>query len=191
MKCMVLPGMMVLLLVMASGCRKGMVENGKVKPLERSDFFSNGMTARQPVEGTVARGEFNADTAYFQGEIDGRLVTGFPMPVTLELLKRGQERFDIFCSACHGRTGSGNGMIVQRGFPAPPTYHQERLRDVPPGYLFGVMTRGYGVMYSYAGRVPPADRWAIAAYIRALQYSQNARWNDVPESEQNHLTNQK
>ncbi len=181
----------VILLVMVCGCRKGMVENGRVKPLESSEFFTNGMTARQPVDGTVPRGGLEADTAFYQGEINGHLVTGFPMPVTLDLLERGRERFDIYCSACHSRTGSGDGMIVQRGFPAPPTYHQERLRVVPPGYLFGVITKGYGVMYSYADRVPPSDRWAIAAYIRALQFSQDARWNDVPEPERNRLTNQK
>jgi mono/diheme cytochrome c family protein len=100
--------------------------------------------------------------------------------VTLARLERGRERFEIFCAVCHGRTGNGDGMIVQRGFPAPPTFHQERLRTVPPGYLFGVMTRGYGAMASYADRVSAADRWAIAAYIRALQLSQDARIDDVP-----------
>jgi len=162
------------------GCRKGMVENGRVKPLEESQFFRDGATALPPVEGTVARGQLQSDTAFFQGEINGRLVTGFPIAITKPLLERGRERYEIFCSVCHGRVGDGNGMVPQRGFPPPPTYHQPRLRNAPPGYLFGVITHGYGVMYSYADRVPAADRWAIVAYIRALQLSQNAVWNDIP-----------
>ncbi len=157
-----------------------MQTDGRIKPLQESDFFADGSTARRPVAGTVARGALHEDTAFWQGERDGRLVTGFPEPVTLETLARGRERFNIFCAVCHGRAGDGEGMIPQRGFPAPPTFHQERLRAVPPGYLFGVMTRGYGVMAPYADRVSVADRWAIAAYIRALQLSQNARLDDVP-----------
>ncbi|MCX6967151.1 MAG: cytochrome c [Verrucomicrobia bacterium] len=178
---------LLLVALLFCGCRKAMVEDGHIKPLEESHYFANGTTARTPVEGTVPRGQLQEDTAFYQGEIAGRLVTGFPMRITKELLTRGQERFDIYCAVCHGRTGAGNGMIVQRGFPAPPTYHQKRLRDAPPGYFFGVITRGYGVMYSYADRVPPADRWAITAYIRALQRSQDARWNDVPEAERKEL----
>ncbi len=178
-----LPVFFLLLLFLQCGCRKAMVSDGRIKPLEESKFFSNGTTARQPVLGTVARGELHEDTAFFDGEVNGRLVTGFPMPVTKPLVERGRERFDIYCSVCHGRTGAGNGMIPQRGFPSPPTFHQDRLRNAPPGYFFGVMTHGYGVMYSYADRVSPADRWAIVAYIRALQLSQNARWNDIPVEE--------
>ena len=174
-------------LLLLGGCRKGMVEDGHIKPLEESQYFPNRMTARPPVEETVPRDQLNENSAFFQGEIAGRLVTGFPMPLTNDLLARGRERFDVYCSACHGRTGMGNGMVVQRGFPAPPTYHQKRLRDAPPGYFFGVITRGYGVMYSYADRVNPADRWAIVAYIRALQRSQDARWNDVPEADKKEL----
>ena len=172
---------LLLAVLLLCGCRKAMVEDGRIKPLEESHYFQNGMTALPPVEGTVARGQLETDSAFFQGEINGRLVTGFPMPVTLDRMKRGRERFDIYCSACHGRAGDGNGMIPKRGFPAPPTFHQKRLRDAPPGYLFGVITKGYGVMYSYADRVTPDDRWAISSYIRALQRSQNATWNDVPE----------
>jgi mono/diheme cytochrome c family protein len=95
-------------------------------------------------------------------------------------LERGRERYDIFCSVCHGRTGEGNGMIVQRGFPPPPSYHIDRLREAPAGHFFHVITHGYGVMYSYATHVPPADRWAIAAYIRALQLSQHATIEEMP-----------
>ena len=173
--------------VLLCGCRKAMVQDGRIKPLSESNFFADGMTARQPVPGTVAQGELESDTAFYQGETNGRLVTGFPMPITQELLNRGRERFEIYCAVCHGRTGAGNGMIPQRGYPAPPTYHQDRLRKAPPGYLFGVITRGYGVMYSYADRVTPADRWAIVAYIRALQLSQNSRWDDIPVEQRGEL----
>ena len=168
-------------------CRKAMVEDGHIKPFEQSRFFSDGTTARAPVAGTVARGQLDSNTAFSRGELNGRLVTGFPMPVTKALVERGRERFDIYCSVCHGRTGEGNGMIPQRGYPAPPSYHQTRLRDAPPGYLFGVITHGYGVMYSYADRVSASDRWAIVAYIHALQLSQNAVWNDVPLNQRSHL----
>ena len=113
---------------------------------------------------------------------DATLATRFPIPVTKELLERGQQRYDIYCSMCHGTSGYGNGIVVQRGFPPPPSFHQARLRAAPVGHFFDVMTNGYGAMYSYADRVKPADRWAIAAYIRALQRSQNATVNDVPQS---------
>ena len=179
--------LLALLLSALCGCRKGMVEDGRVKPLEESNFFHDGTTARAPVEGTVARGGLESDSAFSRSEVHGRLVAAFPMPVTRPLLKRGQERFEIFCSPCHGRTGAGDGEIARRGYPAPPTYHQPRLRDAPPGYLFGVITRGYGVMYSYADRIQPADRWAIVAYIRALQLSQNATWNDIPLNQRDAL----
>lgn len=169
------------------GCRRAMQVDGRIKPLQESKFFANGATARHPMEGTVARGELNEDPFFYQGEVGGRLAMAFPKPVTLAALARGRQRFEIFCSVCHGRTGEGNGMIVQRGFPAPPSYHQDRLRTAPPGYLFGVITHGYGVMYSYADRISPEDRWAIVAYIRALQLSQDARIGDVPEPQRSQL----
>lgn len=179
-----------LLLVLLAGCRKAMQIDGRIKPLQESTFFEDGMTAREPVAGTVARGELFADTLYWKGEVNGYLANGIPEKVNLAVLKRGQDRFNIYCAVCHGRTGDGDGMIVARGFPQPPSYHQKRLRDVPPGYIFGVMTHGYGVMYSYADRVPVPDRWAIVAYIRALQLSQNARAGDVPEEELKRLEGQ-
>jgi mono/diheme cytochrome c family protein len=136
----------------------------------------------------VALGAANLDTAYFEGKTDdGKLLEAFPAPVTREMLERGRQRFEIYCSVCHGRTGEGNGMIVQRGFPAPPSYHIDRLRNAPPGHRYDVITNGYGVMYSYASRVDPADRWAIAAYIRALQLSHHATLNDVPQEERTKL----
>lgn len=168
-------------LVLATGCRRDMFNQPSSKPLERSDFFrDNNMASRPLVPNTVARGHLNEDQAFFEGMIGTNLVQSYPLLVTREVIERGRERFDIHCSPCHGRTGQGNGMIVQRGFPPPPSFHIDRLRQAPAGHFFDVMTKGYGVMYSYAEKVTPADRWAIATYIRALQLSQNARLADVP-----------
>ena len=128
----------------------------------------------------MARGTLREDTHLYQGRVDGQLATTFPMPVTAQTMARGQERFNVFCAPCHGRTGTGNGMVVQRGFRAPPSYSEERLRNAPVGYFFDVMTNGFGAMQDYAAQVPVQDRWAIAAYIRALQFAQNARIDDVP-----------
>lgn len=154
------------------------------KPLSPSDFFrDNHMASRPLVANTVALGHLDADPAFYTGKVGTNLVETFPYPITRQMLERGRERFDIYCAPCHGRTGDGNGMIVQRGFPAPPSYHIPRLQQAPVGHFFDVMTLGYGVMYSYAQRVEPSDRWAIAAYIRVLQQSQNARLEDVPPAE--------
>src|ERR1051325_11408780 len=139
------------------------------------------------VPNTVARGHLNSDEAFYTGKIGTNLVETFPFPITRAVLERGRERFDIYCSPCHGCTGEGNGMIVQRGFPLPPSYHIDRLRQAPVGHFFDVITRGYGVMYSHAQRVEPADRWAIAAYIRVLQQSHNGRWDQVPASQRARL----
>jgi mono/diheme cytochrome c family protein len=151
-----------------------MIDQPRLEPLAEESFFVNGAGSRVPPAHTVPRGQLRADDAFFTGKIDGQLVATFPEPVTRELLARGRERFDIYCAVCHAATGDGNGMIVQRGFPKPPSLHDPRLRDAPIGHFFDVMTNGYGVMYSYASRVTPEDRWAIAAYIRALQLSQHA-----------------
>jgi cytochrome c553 len=157
-------------------------------PLERSDFFQDNHMASRPLPPhTVARGHLDDDEAFYTGKIGDKLVTTFPMPITREVLLRGQERFDIYCAPCHGRTGDGNGMIPQRGYPVPPSYHIDRLRTAPVGHFFDVITHGYGVMYSYATRVDPADRWAIAAYIRALQISHDAKIADVPEQDRAQL----
>ena len=141
------------------------------------------MASRPLVSHTVARGELQEDEAFYTGKIGTNLVTTLPVPATRELLERGRERFEIYCSVCHGRTGEGNGMIVQRGFPVPPSYHIDRLREAPVGHFFDVMTQGYGIMYSYAERVKPQDRWAIAAYIRALQLSHNTKLAELPPAE--------
>ncbi len=168
-------------LLLLASCRQDMYNQPKYKPLARSEFFEDLASARPLPPHTVPRGHLDEDTVFFTGKNDdGTLAASLPMPVTRDLLNRGQERFTIYCSVCHGAEGDGNGMIVQRGFPPPNSYHIDRLRQSPPGYYFNVISHGYGIMYSYASRVEPADRWAIVAYIRALQLSRNGRLEDVP-----------
>jgi mono/diheme cytochrome c family protein len=157
-----------------SGCRQDMHDQPKIKPLAENDFFADGSGARPLPAGTVARGELHADKALYTGRnADDSLLTEPPMPVTRELLLRGRERFNIFCSPCHGQTGAGDGMVVQRGFKQPPSYHIDRLRMAPIGYIFFVMSNGFGQMPNYSAQIPVEDRWAIAAYVRVLQLSQH------------------
>jgi len=183
---------LILLLVLTSSCRRDMFSQPSSKPLSRNDFFQdNQMASRPVVMHTIARGHLEEDEAFYTGKIGTNLVTTFPMPVTREVLERGRERYDIYCSVCHGRTGEGNGMIVQRGFPVPPSYHIDRLRQAPVGHFFDVMTQGYGIMYSYAERVKPEDRWVIAAYIRALQLSHNVKLAELPADERARLEGSK
>lgn len=178
----------VLLIVAAAGCRRDMFNQPSARPLARSDAFRNNQMASRPmIPNTVARGQLREDTEFYTGKIGTNLVTTLPEPVTREMLERGQERYNIYCSPCHDRTGNGNGMIVQRGFPRPPSYHIDRLRQAPIGHFYDVITHGYGIMYPYAARVEPADRWAIAAYIRVLQTSENAQLTDIPQSAREQL----
>ncbi|MDE0837593.1 MAG: cytochrome c, partial [Kiritimatiellae bacterium] len=135
-------------------------------------------------EHTVARGHLNLDTHMFEGRVDGEYVTETPMPITLALLDRGQQRFNIYCTPCHDRVGTGHGMVVQRGFTKPPSFHDIKVREKPVGYYFEVMTKGFGRMSDYAAQIKPADRWAIAAYIRALQLSQSAKLDELPTEDQ-------
>jgi len=159
----------------ASACRQDMFDQPKATPLVESDFFRDGRSARAPVPGTVARGQLAADRVLATGiGPDGKFVGRIPVPVDRALLFRGQERFNIFCSPCHDRTGAGLGMIVQRGYKRPPSFHEERLRRQPIGYFFDVMTNGFTEMPAYASQIPVEDRWAIASYIRALQLAQHA-----------------
>ena len=169
------------------GCRQQMADQPRYDPLEASSFFADGQSARPPVEGTVARGELREDEVFYTGGAGTSLATAFPMPVTIGVLRRGQERFNIYCTPCHDHTGSGNGMIVQRGYSRPQSYHTDIVRKQPPGYFVRVMTQGFGAMPSYAAQIPAADRWAIAAYIRTLQLSQNAVIDDVPEDQRGGL----
>ena len=169
---------LVIVVVMAA-CRRGMVDQQHLKPLAEESFFADGAGSRVPPPHTVARGQLRDDEHFFTGKTGKYLVATMPAPVTHQMLDRGRERFDIYCAVCHGRTGDGNSMIVQRGFPQPPSLHEQRLRDAPVGYFFDVITNGYGVMYPYASRITPQDRWAIVAYIRALQLSENAKPSDA------------
>lgn len=180
-----LPRLSVLAAVLAAlpGCRRDLADQGHHEPLEASAFFADGAASRPLPAHTVPRGQLRDDELFYTGQVDGQLAPVFPAPVTRAMLERGRERYDIYCSVCHGRTGDGRGMIVQRGFPQPPSLHLERLRQAPPGHFYQVITNGFGTMYSYATRVEPADRWAIAAYIRVLQLSQNATLADVEPAE--------
>ncbi len=164
-----------------------MADQPRYGPLAPSSFFGDARSARPLVPGTVARGQLRDDELFYTGRLNGQLAGVFPFPVTSEVLKRGQERFNIFCAPCHDRTGSGNGMITQRGLRHPPSYHIDRLRQAPAGHFFDVITRGFGAMPDYADRISPRDRWAVIAYIRALQLSQNARLEDAPPEEQKKL----
>ncbi len=167
-------------LVLAAACRQEMYNQPRYKPLGKSDFFADGRNARPPVEGTVARGMLRADTRLYAGKEGNTLVGVFPLPVTRALLDRGRQRYEIFCAPCHDRTGGGNGMVVQRGYRPPPSFHIDRLRQRPVGHFFDVITNGVGAMPDYASQIPPEDRWAIVAYVRALQLSQGAPLSLVP-----------
>ena len=173
-------------LLLATGlaaCGPNMQEQPKYKPESASSFFADGTSARPPVAETVPHGQARTDTYFFTGMINGTPVAAFPAPVTRDQIVRGHERYDIYCAVCHGVTGNGDGIIVQRGFPPPPSFNSDPLRSAPIGHFYDVITNGYGVMYPYASRVAPDDRWAIAAYIRALQLSQHAAPEDVPPAE--------
>jgi len=174
-----------------NGFKHGMEDQPKILPLEPNAFFSEGRGSRAPVEGTVARGHLREDSLRYTGKVNGAETTVFPYPVTRAILERGHERYDIFCAVCHDRAGYGNGIVVQRGFPRPPSFHSETLRRAPAGHYFDVITRGIGRMYSYEDRVPVDDRWAIVAYIRALQESQNVKIADLPEPERRRLESEK
>ncbi|UCF36051.1 MAG: cytochrome c [Acidobacteriota bacterium] len=165
------------------GCRLDMHDQPKYESLEASSFFPDGSASRIPPEGTVAQGHLRDDELLYTGRLDGADSELFPFPVTRKVLDRGQERFDIYCSPCHDRVGTGHGVIVRRGMKQPPSFHIVRLKEAPPGYFYNVITNGFGVMFSYASRISPEDRWAIIAYIRALQLSQGASYGDVPQED--------
>jgi len=186
-------------LIVGVGCRRDMQDQPKVKPLRGSTFFTDGLGSRPPIEGTIPRGYLRTDTALFTGKKTGMAntpgatptpgtpqptATGtpantypddidqFPIPVTKDVVTRGRERYDIFCSVCHGMTGNGDGMVVRRGFRRAASFNDDRLRQAPVGHFFDAITNGWGAMPSYASQIPVQDRWAIIAYIRALQLSQ-------------------
>jgi hypothetical protein len=170
-----------------AGCTQQMAEQPRCGPLEASTFFADERCARQPVEGTVARGYLHLDEHLYAGKVNDRPADTLPFPVTRQLLERGQERFNIYCTPCHDHLGSGQGMIVRRGFSPPPSLHIERLRLAPVGHFFDVISNGYGAMPNYGKQVSPHDRWAIVAYIRALQLSQHATLAEVPDGSRQQL----
>jgi Cytochrome C oxidase, cbb3-type, subunit III len=163
-------------LFLLAGCslKQDMALQPKDRPLWPSDFFTDGRSARPLVENTVARGSVENELAGTKES------NAFPLPVNLDLLERGEDRYKIFCTPCHGLQGDGNGMVAMRGMKHPPSYHQDRLRQVPNGYIYDVITNGFGAMLGYSAQIPPRDRWAIVAYVRALQLSRNAKVSDLP-----------
>jgi mono/diheme cytochrome c family protein len=163
-----------------AGCRQQMADQPHKRPLESSNFFDDGMASRPAEPGTVARAGRAQNEQRLNSKADGKLIDGFPFEVTMEVLARGRERYEIFCSPCHDRLGTGQGMIVRRGFTPARSFHDPRLRDAPAGHFFQVMTQGFGVMPSYANQLSEHDRWAVIAYIRALQLSRNARLDQLP-----------
>ena len=185
-----LPFLLLAVLALAgSACRQDMHDQPKLEAYESADFFADGRAMRQIPEGTVARGQLFDDELLYTGRVDGQISDELPFPVTRERLGRGRERFEVYCTPCHGETGLGNGMVVQRGYRVPPSFHVEPQRSRPLGHYFDVMTNGFGVMPDYRAQVQPEDRWAIAAYIRALQLSQRAQVGDVPADRLEQLDN--
>jgi hypothetical protein len=181
-----LPALAAAMLLLA-GCRQDMHDQPKYIPLRQGDLHADQRSARPIVEGTVPRGLLRDDDLLETGRENGQDATVFPFPVTAEVLARGRERYDIFCAPCHDRTGRGNGMVVRRGYRQPPSFHIDRLRQSPVGHYFDVVTNGFGAMPDYRAQVPVRDRWAIVAYIRALQLSERATLSDVPPGERNAL----
>jgi mono/diheme cytochrome c family protein len=173
--------------LVAAGCRQDMHDTPRYEPFEASTFFDDGRASRQAPAGTVARGSLREDEALYTGRAHGQFVDAVPFALSHEDLRRGQERFTIYCTPCHGELGDGNGMVVQRGMRQAASYHQDRLRQEPIGYFFDVITNGFGAMQGYAEQVPVRDRWLIAAYVRALQLSQNATIEDVPAEHRGEL----
>ena len=174
-----------------TACQQKMADQPRYEPLQKSEFFDDQRASRPLVEGTVARGHLDADEQLYAGTVGGAPAATFPFPIDRQALRRGQERYNIFCSPCHDRVGTGQGMIVQRGYRPPPSFHIDRLRAAPPGHFFDVISRGFGAMPDYAAQIPARDRWMIAAYIRALQLSQNANIGDLPEVERRVLSEKK
>jgi len=181
-------GVCALALLPLTACRQDMQNEPRYKPLAVSEFFADQRSARPQVEGTVARGHLRIDEARYTGKIDGEDIDQFPIPIAKADIERGQTRFNIYCTPCHGRLGDGNGMVVLRGFRQPPSYYSDRLMHAPVGHFFDVATNGFGAMPSYASRLESDDRWRVVAYIRALQLSESATQSDVPPGQLQTLT---
>jgi mono/diheme cytochrome c family protein len=172
---------------LVAGCRQDMHDAPRYEVYEANAGMTDGRASRNLPAGTVARGQLRDDEHFFTGKVNGEFAAEWPFAVTSGDLRRGQDRFTIYCTPCHGQLGDGKGMVVQRGLRQAATYHQDRLRTVAPGYLYDVIANGFGAMQGYAEQVPPRDRWLIAAYVRALQLSQNATVNDVPAADRGRL----
>jgi mono/diheme cytochrome c family protein len=177
----------VLLAAAVSGCRQDMHDAPRYEAFEASTFYADGRASRQAPTGTVARGWLRADEALNTGRTNGELVAEFPFPISAGDMERGRERYNIYCTPCHGVLGDGQGMVVQRGLRRAASYHQDRLRDERVGYFYDVVTNGFGAMQGYAEQIPVRDRWLIVAYVRALQLSQHATMADVPAERQAEL----
>lgn len=183
-----LPAVLAAAVAILSGCRQDMHDTPRYEAYEASDFWGDRQSSRHIVEDTVPRGGLQDDTVLFTGRTpDGQLATAFPIKMDLAMLRRGRQRFNIYCSPCHDQAGTGQGMIVRRGYRPPPSFHIDRLRQAAPGYFVDVITRGFGTMPDYSAQVPAPDRWAIAGYIRALQLSQDAPLSALPETERRRL----
>jgi mono/diheme cytochrome c family protein len=167
-------------LLSIAGCRQDMHNQPKYRPLRDSAFFRDGSSARPAIDGTVARGTLQTDEAFFTGKVGTALVTELPFAIDQQVLDRGEERYNIYCAPCHDQTGTGRGMVVQRGYRQPPSFHEDRLKAREAGHFFDVITNGFGAMPDYRTVISPRDRWAIVAYIRALQLSQSATAADIP-----------
>ena len=172
---------------LSGACRQDMHDQPKYIPLRQTAFFNDERSARPVIEGTVARGQLHDDELMYTGKVKGEDAAVFPMRVDAAVMARGQERFNIYCTPCHGRTGQGDGMVVLRGYRRPPSMHQDRLRSAPVGHFFDVMTNGFGAMPDYASQIRAEDRWAITAYIRALQLSEHATMADVPPGDRSRI----
>ncbi len=183
----IVPAAVALGTALLAGCHTDMYEQPKARPLEAATFFADGSSSRTAPDDTVARGRGGVDEFLASGKERGKDAGRFPFPVTRAVLARGRERYDIFCSPCHGRLGDGQGMVVARGFKPPPSFHTDRMRSLPVGHVVDVIANGFGAMYDYRERIGPRDRWAIAAYVRALQLSQHATTDDVPPAELSRL----
>jgi mono/diheme cytochrome c family protein len=185
-------GSLLLAGALLAGCRQDMHDTPRYEALEASEFFADGRAMRLAPEGTVARGNLRADDVFYTGKVNGEFVHELPSPVTVNkaLLDRGQERYNIYCAPCHSPLGDGNGTVVQRGYKRPASYHDPRLRGMGIGYFYDVISNGFGQMPDYSAQVAPQDRWAIAAYIRALQLSQGATVDDVPADHRGALDGQ-
>ncbi len=169
--------------LLAAGCRQDMHNQPKFYPQRGSSFYADGRSARPQVENTVARNQLHENTYFYTGVVDGKEADGMPVPVTPELLERGQEKYNVFCTPCHSRVGNGAGMIVQRGYRPAGNFHTDRLRNAPLGHLYSVIANGYGAMPEYGTQLAAEDRWAIVAYVRALQLSQDAKASDIPSGQ--------